>query len=142
MANPPSTAVSKHLVWVFLQGVPFMSVAAGPSVIEGLVRPERPWWPILGVSALLFLCVTYALVRNLVRLWRAPASEARPSHRLALIAVGVVFVVLASGPLVEGRQFSTKPLGFIWLVVGLNVIALGIREILRLRGRQSAPAGT
>ncbi|HSX69056.1 hypothetical protein [Nocardioides sp.] len=115
---------------MFLQGALFMSAVAGQSTIADFSFYS---WPFKTLQVALFLWVAFVLVRNLVRLWRAPAAEARRAHRLPLFLVGAAFLLFASGPLIEGRHLSTKPLGVIWLLVGLNLIALGVREVLRLR---------
>lgn len=126
------TAVSRYLVWVFLQGAVFLSAVAGQNFWEDL--DGYGWFT--PVAVLLLCWVGFVLARNLIRLWRAPANEARRSHLLPLFLTGALFVLFSSGPLLESDRWSTKPVGAAWLAVGANLLALGGREILRLRAQR------
>ena len=57
---------------------------------------------------------------------------------IPLLFVGVLFVLLSSGPLVEGERNSTKPLGLAMLIIGVLLVFMGLREALRIRSRRTA----
>jgi hypothetical protein len=125
-------------VWVFLQTWVFAPVVLGQQVFEDLVH--APWYGFL-FSAVLVAWLSFALVRNLWRLWRAPVDEASKWHVAPLLAVGLLSCLLSSGPLLEGERASTKPVGLVAAVIGINVTALAVREVLRLwRANRSTPA--
>lgn len=134
--NPPETAVARHLVWIFLQGAVFLPVGVGQSFWENVTAHGS----IDVLGGILAVWIAFLIVRNLLRLWRAPASEARRTHCLPLFAVGVAFALLSSGPLMESARLSTKPLGGAWLLIASALLVIAGREVLRLRARPSTLA--
>lgn len=94
------------------------------------------------LATLLAAVIGTSIVRNLVRLWRAPSAEAGAWTAIPLLSVGVLFLLLSSGPLLEGQSTSTKPLGLGLLVIGAVLVLLGLRDALRIRSRrtETAPA--
>lgn len=130
MARKRETAVGKHLVWVFVQAVIF-----GPAVFGASTWREAKYspWGYWAFSIFLAVWLTYCIVRNIVLMWRAPMSEARKSHVAPLFAVGLVLALFGSGPLLEGSA-AAKPSGLVLVVIALFMLALGVREVTRLRG--------
>ncbi|MFC7502235.1 hypothetical protein ACOACQ_11610 [Nocardioides sp. CPCC 206347] len=129
MARKRETAVSKHLMWLFVQAVFF-----GPAVFGASTWREAKYssWGYWAFSIFLAVWLSYCIVRNVVLMWRAPMSEARKSHVAPLFAVGLLLALLGSGPLLEGSA-AAKPSGLVLVVVALFALALGVREVVRLR---------
>jgi hypothetical protein len=122
---PRPVSVGECLAWLVLQTLLLMPMVLGQGVVELLSASP------LGV-----------VLRNLVLLWRAPAHGASKGTATPMLAVGVLFMVMSSGPLLEGQRVSTKPMGVGVLFVGLTLVFLGVRDVLRVRARRSAePAG-
>ena len=89
-----------------------------------------PW--IVRVAALVGTgWVTYSLARNTVRLWRAPAMEADAGTVVRLAAVGAWFLLVSSGPLLEGGA-SVKPPGVVAAFLAGNLWALAARDVTRI----------
>lgn len=133
MTPAPGSAVSRHLHWVFLQGFLFSGAVLGPLVVEDFRQMSVP---MQAFQVLLAAWLLFALGRNLVRLWRAPAAEDRRSHAIWLAVLGGLFLLASSGPLLESERWSRKPEGVMALLLGANLLALAVRQSVRLRGRQ------
>jgi uncharacterized membrane protein len=130
-----STAVGRHLVWLVVQTLLLLPMVLGQGVLEELSAMPIGIWLL---QILLAAFVGIFLVRNAVRLWRAPSAEAGAWTTIPLLSVGVLFVLLSSGPLVEGERISTKPLGLALLIIGVFLVFLGLRDALRIRSRRTA----
>lgn len=132
MADHGGTAISRHLPWVLLQGGLFLPGVAG-LVVDDVAEGGR--WDRWAFAAFLALWLCCCLVRNLVLMWRAPASETRSWHLVPLFAIGLLLALLAAGPLLDGARgvADDRPKGVAVLLVALSVLALGVREVLRLR---------
>ena len=131
------TAVGRHLVWLVVQTLLLLPMVLGQGVLEELSAAPVGIWLLQTLLAALVLIL---LVRNVVRLWRAPSTEAGAWTMIPLLLVGVLFVFVSSGPLVEGERISTKPLGLAVLIIGVLLVFLGLREALRIRSRRTAEA--
>lgn len=135
MTQSQATAVGQHLVWLVVQTLLLLPMVLGQGVLEELSAAPVGIWLL---QTLLAALVGILLVRNVVRLWRAPSTEAGAWTMIPLLFVGVLFVLLSSGPLVEGERISTKPLGLAMLIIGVLLVFLGLREALRIRSRRTA----
>lgn len=133
MVRRRETAVGKHLAWVFVQAVIFNPAVFGASTWREATYSLWGYW---AFSIFLAVWLTYCIVRNVVLMWRAPVSEARKSHIAPLFAVALVLALLGSGPLLEGPA-GAKPSGLVLVVLALFVLALGVREVTRLRGSRA-----
>lgn len=107
----------------------------GQGVLEELSAAPAGIWLLQTVLAAL---VGIFMVRNIVRLWRAPSAEAGAWTTIPLLFFGVLFVLMSSGPLVEGERISTKPLSLALLIIGVILMFLGLRDALRIRSRRTA----
>lgn len=139
MTRTQPTAVGRHLAWLAVQSLLLMPMVLGQGVLEELsAMPVGIWL----LATLLAAVIGTSIVRNLVRLWRAPSAEAGAWTAIPLLSVGVLFLLLSSGPLLEGQSTSTKPLGLGLLVIGAVLVLLGLRDALRIRSRrtETAPA--
>lgn len=132
MARQQGTAVSRHLPWVLLQGGLFLPGVAG-TVVGAAADGAR--WDRWAIPVFLTLWLGYCLARNLVLMWRAPASETRSWHLVPLFAIGLLLALVAAGPLLDGGGgvADDRPKGAAVLLVASSVLALGVREVLRLR---------
>jgi hypothetical protein len=136
---PRPVSVGECLAWLVLQTLLLMPMVLGQGVVELLSASPLGVVLLQGVLAVL---IGSLMVRNLVLLWRAPAHGASKGTATPMLAVGVLFMVMSSGPLLEGQRVSTKPMGVGVLFVGLTLVFLGVRDVLRVRARRSAePAG-
>lgn len=135
MNQTQPTAVGRHLVWLVVQTLLLLPMVLGQGVLEELSAAPVGIWLL---QTLLATLAGIFLVRNAVRLWRAPSAEAGAWTMIPLLFVGVLFVLLSSGPLVEGERISTKPLGLALLIIGVFLVFLGLRDALRVRSRRTA----
>ncbi len=110
-----------------------------PGVVGGLVDAsvEGAPWEIWAVATFLALWLGYCLVRNLVLMWRAQASETRSWHLAPLFGIGLLLSLFAAGPLLDGAG-DGRMRGAAVLLVAAAVLGLGAREVLRLRGSGGA----
>jgi len=122
------SATSRYLPSVLLQGLLFMA----------MTFPDAEWavssWTV-GLTVLLLGWVGYSLVGNIVRLFRAPPAEATTWTAIRLAACGVLFVLVALGPLLEARLLGDRLLGFTWATLGAILLFLAARDVARRRNR-------
>lgn len=112
-----------------------MPMALGQGGLEELPQAPVGVWLL---QALLAAVVGFFIVRNLVRLWRAPAIEASNWTVIPLLVVGGLFLLFSSGPLIESEKLSTKPMGLAVLIIGVILVSLSLRGALRLRAHRTA----
>ncbi len=129
MARRQGTAISICLPWVLLQGGLFLPAVVGMFGHRESEGAPWGWWVL---SALLASWLGYCLVRNLALMWVAPVSETRRWHVAPLFVLGLLLALLASGLLLDGAP-NDRPKGGAVLIVALSVLALGVREVVRLR---------
>jgi hypothetical protein len=127
------SAVSRYLPWVFLQG--FLFVA---TTFPDAEWTDYSWTAVFAV--LLTGWVGFCLVRNVLRLFRAPTAEATTWTAIRLAACGSLFVLFALGPLLEARLLENRLLGFTWATLGVILLFLAARDVARRRSRVSVSA--
>ena len=135
MTPSEPTAVWRHLGWFVVQVWFLVPVVLGPSTFQELPHQSVG---LLVLEAGLTAVVGFFLVRNMVRLWRAPAREASGSAATALMILGTLFLLFSSGPLVASDELSSKPFGVAYLIAGVFLSILAGREALRVRTRQGS----
>ena len=129
----PGPSRDLALMWLAIQGVAFWPAAAGAYVWEATGAGI-----FLGsFQVLIALVIGFLIARNLVRLWRDPSREPGRAYALAALVIGALLLVFCRGPLLDGR-LATVPLGAMWLLLGVNLLALAAREAFRLRTRRAA----
>ena len=131
-----STAAGRHLALVVVQSWVLVPMVLGQLTIESF--PDAPWGFRL-IDSFLIAGGGFLIVRNLVRLCRAPAG-ASPWTAIALTLVGVLFTILSTGPLLESDRWSTKPLGVTFALIGAALLTLGVRDAFRMRSLRSPTA--
>jgi hypothetical protein len=121
------TSVARYLPWVLIQGFVLM-----PSAVGGLT--DLGYGPVLNtLSIAIFVLVAFCLVRNLVRLWKAPSVEATLPSVFAFGLSGLFFALVSEGPLVEGTGMDSKLLGASGIAISASLIMLTVRQLIRLR---------
>ncbi|MDP3894509.1 hypothetical protein [Nocardioides sp.] len=133
MKSTQPTAVRRHLAWLLAQTLLLLPMAVGP--FYGMSEAHVGVWLL---KALLSAVIGFIVVRNVVRLWRAPPAEAGAWTAIPQLIVGALFLLLSSGPLIESDRLSTKPLGLALLIIGASLVLLGLRDVLRIRSRRAA----
>lgn len=132
-----STDAGRYLVWLVVQSWVLLPMGLGELTVESL--PDAPWGYRL-INAFLIAGGGFLVIRNLVRLWRAPAGESSRGTIIAMTLVGLLFTILSIGPLLESDHWSTKPLGVAFALIGAALLTVGIRDTFRLRPPQSRTA--
>ena len=106
----------------------------GPLMVEDWADAG---WGYRLVDVLLIEVTGFLVIRNLDRLWRAPADDAGAAGVDSLVLVAALFMAVSKGPVLEGDGWSTKPLGVALALVGAALLTLGLRDVFRLRTLRS-----
>ena len=77
--------------------------------------------------AALCLVVAALLVRYVRRLWLTPTEDVRVRTVVALVLVGLWFLLLSGGPLLLEDAWSSRPLGLVLAALGVVLVGLGVR---------------
>ncbi len=125
------------MVWLLVQTLLLMPMVLGQGALEELSAAPVGIWLL---QTLLAAVIGIYMVRNVVRLWRAPAAEAGAWTAIPLLIVGVLFLLMSSGPLIEGERILTKPMGLAVLIIGAILLFLALRDALRIRSRGAVEA--
>ena len=137
MSRSSSSTVERHVGWLAVQVMILLPIAIGQLTIKEWAHEPLP---LLLLDLVLAVVIGYFVVRNVIRLWRSPPTEAsRLTATLQLIFGGVLLLV-STGPLLESHSYSTKPMGVALLLVGGLLAFLGLRDVARFRSRRSVPA--
>ena len=122
------------LLWLTVQGIAFWPAVAGNYI-----------WTTTGRGYLLLtfqfsmLCVIgFFILRNLVRLWRHPSPFVTRGAALTPLLLAVIFLAASVQPLLLDERLSTKPVGGMWLLIGVNLLLAAVREGMRLARRRSS----
>ena len=85
MKGTHPTAIGRHLVWLVLQSWVLLPMCLGQLMVEDWADAG---WGYRLVDVLLIEVTGFLVIRNLDRLWRAPADEAGVAGVVALVLVG------------------------------------------------------
>ncbi len=138
MSRNGSTAVERHLGWLIFQAFFLVPFALGQMSVEEWAYESLP---LRLLDLALALVIGFFVVRNLRRLWLAPAPEASRLTSALQLVVGGILLLISTGPLLESHRYSTKPMGVSLMLVGGILALLGLRDIARIRARQRVTTG-
>ena len=125
------------LLWLTVQGIAFWPAVAGQYIWTTTGRG----YLLLTLQFTMLAVIAFVILRNLVRLWRTPAFVPTRSAVLVPGLLALVFLAFSVQPLLLDDRWQAKPVGGMWLLIGVNLLLAAVREAMRLaRRRRSAAA--